>query len=207
MNLAILLSRLKTFNNPKIDLEQYPTDSEIAHQILHAAHMNKDIEGKKIIDLGCGSGILGIGCLILGAANVSFIDIDKDALSLAKENIKLTLEITGIDLSPRAKFIVADIRDIEVPQADLIIQNPPFGTRIKNIDTVFLKKAASSAPVVYTMHKYSTKTHIEKTIKKAGFTVTHFWRINFPLKNTLKHHDKHIKYIDVGCWRINETKA
>jgi putative methylase len=207
MNLAIALSRLKTFKKAQAILEQYTTDSQTASRIIHAAYMNKDIEGKRIIDLGCGNGILGIGCLILGAEKVIFLDIDKESISLTKENIQTASDLIGKDLSSRTEFIVADIKDIKLPQADMIIENPPFGTRTKNIDTLFLEKAVMSAPVIYTMHKYSTKDYIDKAIKKAGFTVTHFWRIDFPLKNTLEHHNKRIQYIDVGCWRINDPKT
>ena len=70
--LAILLSKLKTFDTPKTHLEQYSTDSEIAADILWFAYQNKDIEGKKIADFGCGTGILGIGALNLGANKILF---------------------------------------------------------------------------------------------------------------------------------------
>ena len=40
-----------------------------------------------ILDLGCGTGVLGIGALILGARRVCFIDNDKEAIDIAKINI------------------------------------------------------------------------------------------------------------------------
>ena len=65
--LGVILSRLRVFYKAKVRVEQYPTDSEIAAQMLWESHLRGDIEGKVIVDLGCGTGILGIGALILGA--------------------------------------------------------------------------------------------------------------------------------------------
>src|SRR3989338_6766677 len=86
-NLSILLSKLKTFNKPKYNLEQYQTDAEITADILWNAFMNNDIKGKVIADLGCGNGIFGIGALILNAKKVFFLDIDENNISLAKDNL------------------------------------------------------------------------------------------------------------------------
>lgn len=45
--------------------------------------------GEKMLDLGCGSGILGICALKLGAASVSAVDIDPLAAQIAKQNAGL----------------------------------------------------------------------------------------------------------------------
>ena len=83
--LAIQLSKLKVFETAKIKLEQYPTDSEIAADILWNAFMQHDIEGKVIADLGAGTGVLGIGALLLNAKKVCFVEKDKEAVKLLKE--------------------------------------------------------------------------------------------------------------------------
>ena len=43
---------------------------------------------KNVIDLGCGSGILGIACAKRGAKGVTFIDNDIVALGITRENIE-----------------------------------------------------------------------------------------------------------------------
>lgn len=49
--------------------------------------LNQNISGgENIIDLGCGSGILGITASILGAANVIGIDIDPDSVNTSLYN-------------------------------------------------------------------------------------------------------------------------
>ena len=42
--------------------------------------------GDRVLDLGCGSGILGIAALSLGAAHVTGVDIDPKAVDVAYEN-------------------------------------------------------------------------------------------------------------------------
>lgn len=62
------LEDFETFENPKIELEQYTTSSHIAACILHTAQfVYADIENKTVADLGCGSGILCIGAALLDA--------------------------------------------------------------------------------------------------------------------------------------------
>ena len=46
-----------------------------------------DPAGKDVLDMGCGSGILGIGALKLGAAHVTAVDIDSNAAAIAERNL------------------------------------------------------------------------------------------------------------------------
>lgn len=43
---------------PKVELEQYTTPAKIAADLLWNAHALGDIEGLKVVDLACGTGIL-----------------------------------------------------------------------------------------------------------------------------------------------------
>ena len=45
-----------------------------------------DLEGKKILDLGCGSGILSIGAMLLGAQSSVAVDVEENAVKVAMEN-------------------------------------------------------------------------------------------------------------------------
>lgn len=49
-------------------------------------HVNKDME---VLDMGCGSGILSIAALLLGAKSCVGVDIDENAVHIAKENAAL----------------------------------------------------------------------------------------------------------------------
>lgn len=47
---------------------------------------DQDLRGKTVVDFGCGSGILGIAALKLGAARCIGIDIDRQALIATRDN-------------------------------------------------------------------------------------------------------------------------
>lgn len=51
--------------------------------------MDSYVEDKILVDLGCGSGVLGLFALLLGAEKVYGLDIDRNALEHTKENAKL----------------------------------------------------------------------------------------------------------------------
>lgn len=44
------------------------------------------LEGKKVLDLGCGSGILSIGALLLGADSAVAVDVEENAVKTSAEN-------------------------------------------------------------------------------------------------------------------------
>src|SRR3989344_5799282 len=144
--LGISLSKLNKISSPKLFLEQYTTDSEIASEILWTAFLNNDIEDKTIADFGTGNGIFAYGSLMLGAKKVYAIDIDKNSLETAKSNIK----------DKNVIFLNQDIKDFS-KKVDTIIQNPPFGTKDIHADKLFLEKAFTLADNIYSLHKTSTE--------------------------------------------------
>jgi len=197
--LAIELSKLKVFETPDVEAEQYPTDSEIAADMLWNAYYLGDIEGKKIADLGCGTGILGIGALRLDAGKVFFVDRDEKALERAKENYATFKEIVK-----EAVFAHQDVKEFK-ENVDVVIQNPPFGTRQKHADREFLLQAFMIAPVIYTFHKVTSKEFINRIAEDNNYKVTHYWEFDFPLKATQLFHKKRIQRIKVGCWRLERV--
>ncbi len=197
--LAIKLSKLKVFENPKVRYEQYPTDSEIVAEILWNMHMQDEIQGKVIVDAGCGTGILGIGCLLLGAKRIIFIEIDEKAVETLHKN----LESEGLNDLNSYKIIIDDIKNIDF-KANLTIQNPPFGVQTKHADKIFLEKALSNSNIVYSMHKSETKGFVEAVCKDNNAKITQEFKFKFPLKQTYKHHTKRIERINVSCFKIQK---
>ncbi|MFH2020737.1 MAG: METTL5 family protein [archaeon] len=195
--LAVALSRLQSFENPSVRLEQYPTDSEIAAEILWLGHQLGDIENKIIADFGCGTGILGIGALMFSPKKVFFIDLDEKPLSKLKENLQLMGFTKGFE------EICQDVSSFS-GKVDVIFQNPPFGVKSEHADRKFLEKAFFSADVIYSFHKLESQKFIESISKDNGFKITHFFRFDFPLKNSMSFHTKRIQRIEVGCWRLEK---
>ena len=63
---------------------QHHTTRLCIEQIIK--HIHKDME---VLDMGCGSGILSIAALLLGAKSCTGVDIDENAVRIAKENAEL----------------------------------------------------------------------------------------------------------------------
>ena len=201
--ISILLSKLKVFDDPSMRLEQYPTDPEIAGEALWFAFMQGDIKGKVIADLGSGTGILGLGALVLGAKKAFLVDIDTKAMELAMKNKGFLEQETGKEFE--AVFSAGDINVFD-EKADVVIMNPPFGTKNEKADTMFLLKALGVADVVYSFHKASTKDYIDKLINENSRSITHYQEYDFPLKQSMPQHKKRIERIKVGFWRLEKPK-
>ena len=82
-------------------------------------------EGDAVTDLGCGSGILSIGALLLGAGEACAVDIDPQAVEVAAENF----EVNGIDASRYTLLCGNVLKDAELDEtfaarkADVIVAN------------------------------------------------------------------------------------
>jgi ribosomal protein L11 methyltransferase len=75
------------------------------------------LESRTVIDVGTGSGVLAIVAARLGAAFVSAIDVDPDAIENARENITR---------NNAAEVVEAHVRDLTqpgMPPADLVTAN------------------------------------------------------------------------------------
>ena len=166
--------------------------------------MQGDVEGKVIADLGSGTGVLGLGALLLGAKKAFLVDIDTKAVELAMKNKEFLEKETGKKLN--TAFAAGDVNYFD-EKTEVVIMNPPFGTQNENIDTVFLLKAMSLAKVIYSFHKASTKEYIDKLVADSGFTTTHYKEYDFPLKMSMPQHKKKIERIKVGLWRLEKTNS
>jgi putative methylase len=203
--LEIILSKLKVFSKPQLELEQYPLPGKQASDILWTAFQQGDIENKTIADLGCGTGILGIGALLLGAKKVYFLDKSQAAIKIAKENLYFIEKELNIALNRKALFLIGDINNFNT-KVQVTIQNPPFGTKTEYIDRVFLEKAMNVSDKIYSLHKTPTLNFLRKFIGKNHFNLTNRIDFNFPLKQTMHFHRQKIKIIGVSLIRIERLK-
>jgi len=73
------------------------------------------VAGRRVIDYGCGSGILGIAALKLGAAHVCAVDLDPQALLATRDNairngVSSSIDVQGIEVGLRPAYcVVANI--------------------------------------------------------------------------------------------------
>lgn len=78
-------------------------------------HIDPDIE---LLDIGCGSGILGIAGLLLGAKSATGVDIDALAVKTAKENG----EINGFN-EPKFTVLEGNLTDKVSGKYDVVVAN------------------------------------------------------------------------------------
>ena len=204
--LGMVLSKLIGFEKPKFYLEQYETEPEIAAEISWNAFYRREIKGKLVADLGCGTGILGLSMVLLGAKKVYFIDIDGKAIEIAKKNMEI-LSLIGFEkLDEKCIFLVNDIEKFN-KNVDVVVQNPPFGIQSKShSDRVFLEKSFDIANIVYSFHKSESKQFIKAIAQDNGFKIDGYWEFNWLLKQTMNYHKNKRQYIKVGCWRLEKNR-
>ena len=191
--MEIKLQRLKGFDNPKARLEQYATPAKIAADILYIAHGLGDIEEKRVIDIGCGTGIFSIGAYLLGAKEVAGIDIDKDVITIARENA----DNTGCQIN----FDCIPVEQIS-GKWDTCIMNPPFGSQTKHADLPFLDKALEVSKAIYSLHNSETLPFLRKRIEGLGWILDLEKNYKFEIRHTFEFHRKEKMNIDVTLLRI-----
>ena len=81
------------------------------------------VSGRRVIDYGCGSGILGLAALTLGAAHVTAVDLDPQALIATRDN--------AIRNGVSACIDVQDVDDGVLAQAYCVMANILAGPLIE----------------------------------------------------------------------------
>jgi ribosomal protein L11 methyltransferase len=78
--------------------------------------MRKDrtIPSWNVLDVGTGTGILGITCAKLGAAKVLCLDIDKKAVEIARENVRVNDVAACVDVRSRPVHVLNGSYDLIV---------------------------------------------------------------------------------------------
>lgn len=189
-HLEMAIQKVPKHPNPKVDLEQYSTPATIAADLLWNAYSLGDIADKKVMDLGCGTGIFAIASKLLGAVSAIGVDIDKDSIDLASS------------YCGDVNFICSDICDLENDfDVDTIFQNPPFGSQKnakKGADLKFISKAIELSPkVLYSFHMASTEEFLISYFEKNDLEITHIFRYNFPIPKIYEFHTRESANVEV----------
>ena len=90
--------------------------------------------GKSVIDVGCGSGILSVGAAKLGADHILAVDVDEQAVQLAKESIALN------QVGERVEVALGSVTEIledryAITKAPIVVANMLSRTIIKLLTT------------------------------------------------------------------------
>jgi putative methylase len=190
--LEMALEQLEGFSAPDPGKEQYRTPATLAARLLFHAWSRGDIDGKRVIDLGCGTGVLSVGAALLGAEEVIGVDIDPGALQVAKRNAE-ALEVA-------VRVIPGDLADPalvgKLPAGDTVVMNPPFGAQKTHADRPFIDAALRLAPVSYGIFNAGSRSFLTAYIQGRG-VVDEVVSGTIPLKKTFSFHTRDVQEIPV----------
>jgi len=198
-HLAIKLSKLQPHPCLDVQLEQYATEGDLASYWMLAVDQLDELDGKTVLDLGAGNGVLGIACLLLGAKHVHFVECDEDALEVLRTNLE--------SMSNEESWTIHPTRlgtdDWTIPETDLIVMNPPWGVQMARADRPFIEAALSTqCAAIHLLHSRGSK-HIGGMVRDAGWKYEHVIATTFRLPALYGHHSKRSSDTEVLCWRIH----
>jgi len=84
-------------------------------------------DGARVLDLFAGSGALGIECLSRGAASVTFVERDREALAALRRNLE-ALGIAGLAVVAPCDALRFLGRGAGRARFDLVFVDPPYGS-------------------------------------------------------------------------------
>jgi release factor glutamine methyltransferase len=114
---VILIDGLKI----KTSRNVFPPQSSSSNSSRNLHKFFGDISGKTVLDIGTGTGVQAMQAIRLGARKAVAVDISDEAISCAKENVKLN------SMEDRVKVIRSDLfENVPKEKFDLIIANLPI---------------------------------------------------------------------------------
>lgn len=100
-----------------------PTTEKVKEAVFSAIQF--EIEGRRVLDLFAGSGQMGIEALSRGAESAVFVDSNKNAISIVKQNV----ERTGFaDKSQIVQMDSMGFLNMNVRTYDVVFIDPPYST-------------------------------------------------------------------------------
>jgi putative methylase len=195
------LALVAGFDSPRVDLEQYRTPPDLAAHVVHVADLNGDIEGRTVLDLGTGTGMLALGAALRGPDRVVGVELDRDALATARKNRRRVGTRTGVH------WVQADATRLPLCFGDdpvTAVMNPPFGAQRgrEHADRAFLETAADVAEVSYSVHNEGSRDFVEAFAADNGGEVTHAFEATFTLDRQFDFHESDSRDITTEVYRI-----
>ncbi len=198
--LAQRLAVVAGFESPQVSLEQYRTPPELAARLVHDADLQGDIDGRFVIDLGTGTGMLALAAALRGPTGVVGIDIDPDPLSTARDNEGRVGTVADIS------WLRADATDapLDTGKETTVVMNPPFGAQNDNehADRAFLATAARLGDVSYSVHNAGSRAFVESFAADNEGTVTRKFRAELDLPRAFDFHDDESHTVETEIFRI-----
>jgi len=215
-DLISIVQSMKGFRSPDVQLEQYVTDAISTVDFLYyIAIDNQDVAENVIVDLGAGTGRLGLTSLLLGAKSVVALEKDEKAIQILMENaqeLELTsyLHIHQVDISfispDEIKQLHYEIRLLSDQSPVICIMNPPFGVQKRLADRPFLDLAMNLSDTIYSIHLSHPKIRnfMQKYLESHGWLISSLHSQKIVLESTFSFHKKNRKSILADVYKIEK---
>lgn len=156
--------RIELVIEPKMS---FGTGHHATTRLMCLGLMELEVKGKRVMDMGCGTGVLGILAAKLGAAQVEGIDIEEWAVENSIENaarngVEMHIELGGAEKLPQEKtydiFLANINRNILLQDMDSYVATLNSGATILfsgflEPDIPALKEACSNRGLVFKEEK------------------------------------------------------
>tara|TARA_Y100000590_G_scaffold469435_1_gene656975 strand:- start:3838 stop:4362 length:525 start_codon:yes stop_codon:yes gene_type:complete len=148
-----------------------PTQSRVKKSLFDSLI---DIENKRVLDLFCGVGTLGIEALSRGAESVTFVDNNYNAVNTLKKNLSLLSIVDNFSIVYRDALRYLNY---EESKFDIVIADPPYN-KFSFIDFLpFVSKVLIKNGIFcYETHSKESFNGMDVKMKKFGNTKLIFWR-------------------------------
>ncbi len=93
-------------------------EHETTAACLEAIEQLDDLSGARVLDLGSGTGILGVAAVLLGARSATCVDTDPGAVAVSRHTAALNGVVDRVD------FVHGELRDLD---------SGPFGVVLANL--------------------------------------------------------------------------
>jgi len=127
------LNRSRKLNVPTNGLTK-PTMDKVRAAVFNA--LNEDIINKDVLDLFAGSGSYGLEALSRGANKVTFVDKEKEAVEVIKNNIELLKEENTKIVRDDVISYLRNTKD----KFDIVFVDPPYKLEVYEIVLDLLDK-------------------------------------------------------------------
>jgi putative methylase len=198
--LAQQLGVVAGFDEPRAPLEQYRTPPEVAASLIHTADLQGDIDGRTVVDLGCGTGMLALAAALRGPERVLGLDLDPAPLATAEANE------ARIASTATVEWLRADATRAPLcPSKPVtVVMNPPFGAQTGNehADRAFLETTAEIASISYSIHNAGSREFVESFAADNAGDVTHAFAVELDLPHQFEFHEAATETIDAEAYRI-----
>lgn len=142
-----------------------PVKENIFNILQHSNSINIDIQNSNVLDLYSGIGSFGIECISRGAKKVTFIDKDKDASKILKENL------FKLSLLEKSKVYITDIEHVLASKLkekfQIFFFDPPFKdfNYRKNLSSIKENKLYKEKHIVIIHRERKLKEEVASLLK------------------------------------------